>query len=360
MKNDREKAPGPAETGAGTSMPGVARASVLFSGVILILVFFGYRVQSRDMYSGLLITEFVLILLPVLLFSVISGIRPGEALRLNAFRPVNVPIVIGIMLFALPLATLSNLLNLLLVNSVFGRIMVVPLPSAKNGTQLLVNILVIAGSAGICEEVLFRGYIQRAFERFGAARSILLTAFLFSLFHLDFQKIFGTFMLGALIGYIVYRTSSLYCGMLAHFTNNAVAVVISYISEWMLRVSKPPDMTVPAPQNINAIFDMFAAMPAEQLIFTIMVYGFMLIFAAIVVILLVYSLAKVNPAAAKSEPHISALSDGISPGGSAKRLLWLLPGLFIILLWFYVQANGFLGIQNAVTETFRLLIGAAA
>ena len=240
MKNDREKAPGPAETGAGTSMPGVARASVLFSGVILILVFFGYRVQSRDMYSGLLITEFVLILLPVLLFSVISGIRPGEALRLNAFRPVNVPIVIGIMLFALPLATLSNLLNLLLVNSVFGRIMVVPLPSAKNGTQLLVNILVIAGSAGICEEVLFRGYIQRAFERFGAARSILLTAFLFSLFHLDFQKIFGTFMLGALIGYIVYRTNSLYCGMLTHFTNNAVAVVISYISEWMLRVSKPP------------------------------------------------------------------------------------------------------------------------
>jgi len=180
--------------------PGVDGACVLFSVVIILFVLLGYRIQSREFYSGILITEFMLILLPALVFAAISGVRFKEALRLDKFRPVNIPIVIGIMIFAIPVATLLNVLNLLAVDSIFGKTVMTSLPAAENGVQLLVNILVIAGSAGICEEVLFRGVLQRSFERFGTAGSILLAALLFSLTHLDFQKILGTFALGALIG----------------------------------------------------------------------------------------------------------------------------------------------------------------
>ena len=360
MENGRDRIPVLGGTSAGTVRPGVAGTCILFSGVIMLFIFFGYRVQSRGFYSGILITEFVLMLLPALLFTSFSGIRFREALRLGRFRPVNIPIVIGIMIFAIPLAALFNILNLLLVDSIFGRTVVTSLPMAETETQLLVNILVIAGSAGLCEEVLFRGVIQRAFERYGAAWSILLAAFLFSLTHLDFQKIFGTFLLGALIGYIVYRTNSLYCGMLAHFTNNAVAVTAAYVSQKLMEMFRQPGGTVSSPQEFSDVFAVFSAMPAEQLVFVFMVYGFMFLFAAIVFILLLYLLNRVNRVYPKPAPHAPELSPEIQPRGKAKGLLWLLPGLMLILLWFYVQANGFMGMQNVVTETFRFLIGAAS
>ncbi|HOJ79997.1 MAG TPA: type II CAAX endopeptidase family protein [Clostridiales bacterium] len=338
--------------------PGVDGACVLFSVVIILFVLLGYRIQSREFYSGILITEFMLILLPALVFAAISGVRFKEALRLDKFRPVNIPIVIGIMIFAIPVATLLNVLNLLAVDSIFGKTVMTSLPAAENGVQLLVNILVIAGSAGICEEVLFRGVLQRSFERFGTAGSILLAALLFSLTHLDFQKILGTFALGALIGYIVYRTNSLYCGMLAHFTNNATAVFASYISGKMLEAFQLSDRMPSGPADISALFDTFAALPVEQKMIIFMVYGFVFLFVAIVLTLLVYSLTRANRVSPVTMPHGSGLSYGTPAQGKAKGLLWLLPGIILILLWFYVQANGFLGIQNAVTEAFRLLIGA--
>ena len=338
--------------------PGVDGACVLFSTIIILFVLLGYRIQSKEFYSGILITEFVIMLLPALVFTAISGVRFKETIRLDKFRPVNIPIVIGIMIFAIPVATLFNVLNLLVVHSIFGKTVMASLPVAENGVQLLVNILVIAGSAGICEEVLFRGVIQRSFERFGAAGSILLAALLFSLTHLDFQKILGTFALGALIGYIVYRTNSLYCGILAHFTNNAIAVLISYISGKIMRVFQLSDRTPSGPADVSAVFDTFAALPKEQKVIIFIVYGFIFLFVAIVFILLVYLLTRVNRASSGTILNDSGLSEGTAAQGTRKGLLWLLPGIILILLWFYVQANGFLGIQNAVTETFRSLIGA--
>jgi membrane protease YdiL (CAAX protease family) len=71
----------------------------------------------------------------------------------------------------------------------------------------------------VCEEILFRGAIQRGFEKLGAIKSIILTAFLFGLMHQDFQKLLGTFLLGCIIGFIVYRSDSIIGGMFAHFTN---------------------------------------------------------------------------------------------------------------------------------------------
>jgi len=314
--------------------PGVDGACVLFSVVIILFVLLGYRIQSREFYSGILITEFMLILLPALVFAAISGVRFKEALRLDKFRPVNIPIVIGIMIFAIPVATLLNVLNLLAVDSIFGKTVMTSLPAAENGVQLLVNILVIAGSAGICEEVLFRGVLQRSFERFGAAGSILLAALLFSLTHLDFQKILGTFALGALIGYIVYRTNSLYCGMLAHFTNNATAVFASYISGKMLKAFQLSDRMPSGPADISALFDTFAALPVEQKMIIFMVYGFVFLFVAIVLTLLVYSLTRANRVSPVTMPHGSGLSYGTPAQGKAKGLLWLLPGIILILLWF--------------------------
>lgn len=98
--------------------------------------------------------------------------------------------------------------------------------------DLLFTLLVVAVVPAIGEELLFRGYLQQKFgKRFGNIHtSILITAFLFSAIHFHFQGIIPRFVLGVLLGYLFYWSQSLWLPILAHFINNAQAVLFAYPS----------------------------------------------------------------------------------------------------------------------------------
>ena len=96
--------------------------------------------------------------------------------------------------------------------------------------DLLFNLLVIAIVPAIGEELLFRGYLQQSFSKWlsNPHVAIIVTAVLFSAIHLHFQGFLPRFILGVLLGYLFYWSGSLWLPILAHFTNNAQAVIISY------------------------------------------------------------------------------------------------------------------------------------
>lgn len=343
----------------GFKRPGIVQVCILFSITILLFIFIGYRVQERDFYSGILITEFGLIMIPALLFLLFFHFDLKAVLRLNRTRPLNFLVTFGIMLLAIPLAGVFNLLNLLLVNSIFGKVIIQQAPVAHNGQELLINILVIAGSAGLCEEFLFRGVLQRGFERFGAVRAILLAAFLFSLTHMDFQKIFGTFLLGALIGFIVYKTNSLYCSMFAHFTNNALVVLISYASTKLMTLFQGTGVNVPEETDLNTLFATFRALPSQQLVIIFFIYGIIFLFIAAMFILLIYALIRMNPG--RRAGHVNIYSNPAVPApavteAGAKGLLWLLPGILLIAGIYYFEVYKFTGAENELIEAARRLI----
>lgn len=334
--------------GCSCRKPGVTQVCILFSITIVLFLFIGYRVQHWNLYAGLLITEFGLIMLPALLFLLIFRFNLKAVLRLIGTKPLNYLIVFSIMLFALPIASALNVLNLLAVNSIFGKVIVQQPPIPQNGKELLIGILVIAGSAGLCEEFLFRGVILRGFERFGAVKAILLSAFLFSLTHMDFQKIFGTFLLGALIGLIVYRTNSLLCGMFAHFTNNALAVLISYGSAKLMSLFQNAGTDVPKNADINSLFSTFGNMAPQQLVMVLFIYGFMFLCLAVIFVLLLYTLMRMNPVGSSSAQSVT--------GSGAKGLLWLLPGLLLIAVMYFMEGYNFTGMDNELVRLVRQLL----
>lgn len=356
-------------TGQCFKKPGIIQTSILFSLTIVLFIFIGYRVQDREFYSGVLLTEFGLIMLPALLFLVVFRFDLKAVLRLNSTRPLNFLVTFAIMLFAIPLAGAFNLLNLLLVNSIFGKVIIQQAPIAQNGQELLINILVIAGSAGLCEEFLFRGVIQRGFERFGAVKAILLAAFLFSLTHMDFQKIFGTLLLGALIGFIVHRTNSLFCGMFAHFTNNALAVLISYAVTKLMSLFQGTGLITPEETDLNSMFSSFSTLTPQQLIAVIFIYGFIFLFVAAMFILLLYALIKMNPvrrdvrgdttANEPSNVQPGSTQNGILklPLNEMKGLIWLLPGILLIAGIYYFEVYRFTGAENGFIEAAKRVLG---
>lgn len=337
----------------GFGRPGILQVGILYSVTILLFLMIGYRAQHNEIYTGLLITEFGLVMLPGLLFLAFFGFNIKYVARLNGTKPVNFLLALGIMLFAIPIASVFNLINLYLVNSVFGKIIMQPIPVAQNGTELLLNILVFAGSAGLCEEFLFRGVVLRGLEQAGAVKAILITALLFSLMHMDFQKILGTFFLGALIGFIVYRANSLYCGMFAHFTNNAFAVLAAYASTKLSKLLGNAGGAVEGEIDMNSLFSAFDKLPKNQLMVVLFIYGFMLLFIAIIFVLLLFAFVKVNPA--RKDPP--ACLERKPSRGWMTGLIGLAPGLLAIAAIYFVEVRGFIGTGNWFTNIVKRLLG---
>jgi uncharacterized protein len=96
---------------------------------------------------------------------------------------------------------------------------------------LLFNIFMIAFLPAIGEELLFRGVIQRIFTNWTRNYhwGIWITALLFSALHMQFYGFIPRMFLGVLFGYLLVWSGSMWLPIIAHFINNAVAVVAMYM-----------------------------------------------------------------------------------------------------------------------------------
>ncbi len=91
-------------------------------------------------------------------------------------------------------------------------------------------IVVICLTPAICEETLFRGYLQRTFERTIGWKSVVVVGILFGLYHFQPLGLISLSMIGMLLGFFYYRSRSLIPGMAAHFTNNFISILTLYLS----------------------------------------------------------------------------------------------------------------------------------
>jgi len=316
--------------------PGLVLAGLIYSLVSVLLITVGSFVQKREFYSGILITEFILILLPPVLFLASKKYDIRRVLRLNSISFLNLFIILFMMLFSLWIVNVLNIFNLWLIKSIFGQVILPSIPVATSGYQDLIGVLVIGSSAGICEEILFRGVIQRSLERFGTFLSIFITGILFGLFHMDFQRFIGTFLLGILIGFIVYRTNSLYGGMFAHFANNSLAVLISFFA----RKLAPLDIAgiESGETYINDYFGMLESIPDFQLTVVIIVWIISIMFCGAALAGLIYAFVK----------NTSRRREEIKAAGRGRMLPVILafsPGLAVIAFMYILIGYGLSGEQ---------------
>lgn len=94
--------------------------------------------------------------------------------------------------------------------------------------EFLLLTFALAVTPAICEEVLFRGYAQRTFERTMGWKSVLVVGMVFGLYHMQPLGLISLSGLGILFGYLYYASGSLLPGMAAHFVNNFIVVYLLY------------------------------------------------------------------------------------------------------------------------------------
>ena len=87
-------------------------------------------------------------------------------------------------------------------------------------------ILMVALTPALCEELLFRGYVQSRLTRvFPPILGILFSSITFAAFHMDPVHVIAVIPLGLFLGWLTWQSGSLFPAMLAHFGNNLVSVL---------------------------------------------------------------------------------------------------------------------------------------
>lgn len=113
--------------------------------------------------------------------------------------------------------------------------------TTKSFSGLLGNLMLVAVLPAIGEELLFRGVLQKLIQKMTGSShwAIWITATLFSALHLQFFGFLPRLLLGALFGYLLEWTGTLWLPILAHFINNASGVIVFFITGEGLEPDKP-------------------------------------------------------------------------------------------------------------------------
>lgn len=131
-------------------------------------------------------------------------------------------------------ATLALMVALEPVNSI------VPMPDSVK--QIYANMLSnmvwtslsVAIAAPLAEEFLLRGTILRGMLYHSTPlKAILWSAFYFALIHMNLYQALGAFLMGLFIGWIYYKTGTLWLAVLIHFVNNGSSVLFTVLNPEM-------------------------------------------------------------------------------------------------------------------------------
>jgi membrane protease YdiL (CAAX protease family) len=104
------------------------------------------------------------------------------------------------------------------------------LVTAHSPVEFVFVVLVVALTPAICEEFLFRGLVQRSFEKVTVGiQGAIITGVIFAAFHLIPYSFVPLAVLGSYFGFIVYRSQSIVVAVSAHFFNNFIACTALYL-----------------------------------------------------------------------------------------------------------------------------------
>lgn len=109
--------------------------------------------------------------------------------------------------------------------------------------DLTLNLLIVAIIPAICEELFFRGVMQKELNRHlsNPHVGIILTSIVFSAIHMSVEGFTARLLLGLVLGYTYHYTKSLWYPILLHLFNNGLQVLALYFSGGSIKDIDPTE-----------------------------------------------------------------------------------------------------------------------
>lgn len=111
---------------------------------------------------------------------------------------------------------------------------------------LLQVVIIMSVVPAFCEEIFFRGALfQWLLQWMSPLNVIIVSGFIFSLFHFQFEGFLPRWAMGMVLGFLTYRSQSLWPAILGHFLNNLSGVFIFY--QFNGKLTPPEDHWMSSP-----------------------------------------------------------------------------------------------------------------
>lgn len=231
----------------------------------LVEIILGKKWIERNIYIFLAFIQLFVILLPALLFMYKKKMSMVDVLRI---KRVTIPEILLVIPMSILSSFIASVLNSIVI-FLLGKNYSMPtggIPVPLDNSQLYIQIIVVALIPSVCEEIFFRGIIFYAFKGMDIWKSIIVSSFYFSLFHFDIRNLLGPFFLGVLIAWYCYRTGSIFPGIIAHFTNNLMLVLINWFNRSV--ANDPLNLTA------NVIWELTVFAAITGIVLIILIRGF--------------------------------------------------------------------------------------
>jgi membrane protease YdiL (CAAX protease family) len=212
--------------------PGGKSGLSFFLLLLLLYVGLGGTAQSFHPLLGLLWTELFVFLLPPAVLAAGSNLRPGPFLLLTR-RPPRRQMLLGaacgLALFFVA-AGIMSVTSALLPRDWVDTFDVTRLFEGSRRHQLGMA-LVAAVLAPLAEEIAFRGYLLSALRtRFPPRVAIAASALLFAAIHLDPVRFPAVLFLGMFLGWLAWRSGSIWPAVAAHAVNNGLGSLVASLA----------------------------------------------------------------------------------------------------------------------------------
>jgi len=214
---------------------------LVFVLTFLLTVTIGSILQYIAPLPGIYVTEWLLILGPPILLLWMKKVNIKETLKLQKFKITHILLGIagGFGIYFISVQTvffMEEMLGPYPLGEFFEEIF----PTTWLG--FIPWIFAIVFSAGICEEILYRGFIQNGLHNhWGPVRALIVATMFFTVAHLDPWRTPAVILIGLLAGYLLIRTGSLYAAIAVHMTANAVGNGLAFaemfpegINQWLV------------------------------------------------------------------------------------------------------------------------------
>lgn len=196
--------------------------------IVVLLVVFRY-VFTLGIVANFIVSSGI-ILIPALIFLVMSGESFREMLGFHRIKWSTAGMIVLFTFLTMPLTTLINAFSMLFVeNAVMemsGEVLELP---------FLAAFFFMAVSAPICEEIVFRGVVYHGYRRSGTLfQAMLLSAMVFAIGHLNFNQAAYAFVIGILLVLLVEATGSIWASIIYHVVFNGYSVCVMYLTDALL------------------------------------------------------------------------------------------------------------------------------
>lgn len=142
---------------------------------------------------------------------------------------VGLSVLIGIGVYAFNIGVVEILGNIELFRLSYAALQDVS--SIIKEMPFAIGIMIVGIIAPFIEEVLFRGIIFQALKKnFDIAISIVVQGLIFGLVHMNGIQVVYATLIGIVCGYVVYRTGSIWSGVIIHIVNNCISCLCTYMN----------------------------------------------------------------------------------------------------------------------------------